>query len=205
MSTDPHIWIKTLPVKKSNNNEEEFKLDENRWINTIPKKNKNSFNKKYYFIISLFIVGLIFTPLIKNATRNLQKEIKDLKSSINYLKLDLHQATLDHEVIKSPENISKLAKIHLESGYLPYKKSQIKQLSDQLNTTSNEGENSKKKIDNLKASVKQKINKKINQKKKEIEKLKTMYENPETVPDEIKLGITKQIVEKKKRIKKHLL
>ena len=38
MSTDPNIWINTLPVKKIKHNEKEFELDGNIWINTISKK-----------------------------------------------------------------------------------------------------------------------------------------------------------------------
>ena len=38
-----------------------------------------------------FIIGLIFVSLIKNETRNLQKEISNLQASIKNLNLDLHQ------------------------------------------------------------------------------------------------------------------
>ena len=37
---------------------------------------------------------------------------------------------LDHDVITSPENISLLAKIHLDNDLIHYKKSQIYQLKD---------------------------------------------------------------------------
>ena len=45
--------------------------------------------------------------------------------------MDLHRASLDHEVITSPENISRLAKEYLDSDFLTYNKSQIKSLDDQ--------------------------------------------------------------------------
>ena len=40
---------------------------------------------------------------IKNESKILQKEINNLYASINTLKYNLHQASLDQEVITSPE------------------------------------------------------------------------------------------------------
>ena len=54
----------------------------------------------------LFICGLLFVSVVKNETRNLQKEINNLEANINLIKFNLDQAILDHEVITSPENIS---------------------------------------------------------------------------------------------------
>ena len=139
MSMDPNRWIKhiTKYMDVKTLHQEKYKLDSNRWISTLPNKRcrYNTLNqirrqinpgKKYSLTIILFIIGLIFVSVIKNETRNLQKEINNLQASINNLKLDLHQATLDHEVITSPENISRLAKEYLETDLVSYKKSQIK-------------------------------------------------------------------------------
>jgi hypothetical protein len=65
---------------------------------------------------------------VKNETRNLQKEINNLQASINITQFNLDRATLDNEVLTSPENISRLAKEYLYSDFRVYKKSQIKNL-----------------------------------------------------------------------------
>ena len=98
-------------------------------INTFPKKDTNSVMKKYSVLTILFVAGLILVSIIKNETRELQREINNLKASIRILSLDLHQETLDHEVITSPENISNLAKEYLEYDLNYYKISQIGELN----------------------------------------------------------------------------
>ena len=141
MSMDPNKWVNTIPFIGAKSNQEKYKLDSNKWVNTLPGKNdntlilsnvinsnpksKSSSAKKYSLTIIIFVVGLILVSLIKNETRNLQKEISNLQTSIKTLKLDLYQTTLEQEVITSPENISRLAKEYLEFDLASYKKSQI--------------------------------------------------------------------------------
>ena len=126
-------------------NQEKYQLDSNRWISTLPKKKTDNTVRKYSLTIFLFVVGLILVSTIKNETRNLQKKINNLKASINVLKTDLHQATLDHEVITSPENISQLAKEYLEFDLVFYEKSQIKQLNEKAKTLTRLGKTEHKK------------------------------------------------------------
>ena len=149
MSMDPSRWINTIPFIGAKFNQEKYKLDPSKWVNTLPSKDdntlilsnvinsnpKSSSAKKYSLTIIVFVVGLILVSVIKNGTRNLQKEINNLQASIKALKLDLHQTILEHEVITSPENISRLAKEYLESDFAFYKKSQIKQLSGKEKTS----------------------------------------------------------------------
>ena len=78
----------------------------------------------------VFICGLIFVSIVKNETRNLQKKINNLEASINLIKFNLEQTFLDHEIITAPENISLLARKHLDIDLTPYKRSQIKKLND---------------------------------------------------------------------------
>jgi len=144
MSVDPSRWVDTIPFIGTKSNQEKYKLDSNKWVNTLPSKDdntlilsntinsnpKSSSGKKYSLTIIVFIVGLILVSVIKNGTRNLQKEISNLQASIKALKIDLHQTVLEHEVITSPENISRLAKEYIKSDYTFYKKSQIKQLNE---------------------------------------------------------------------------
>ena len=128
----------------------------------------------------LFVCGLLFVSIVKNETRNLQKEINNLETSINLIKFNLDQTFLDHEIITSPENITLLAKKHLNIDLVPYKRSQIKQLN---------AENEKF----------IKINKTEKEKTK-IQKFKKLYSRPKSIPNEIKTHIAKRIEKKKEEI-----
>jgi len=123
-------WINSLPNSKLKQNQETLQIDHNKWINTIPKKETYSSVKKYSLITIMFVCGLIFVSVIKNQTRNLEKEINYLKASIGFIEFNLNQAILDNEVITSPKNISKLAKEYLDNDLIYYKKSQIKNLNE---------------------------------------------------------------------------
>ena len=136
--------------------------------------------------------------MVKEETRNLQKEVDHLMSSINILKSDLHKSTLDYDVITSPDNIKSLAEKYLESNLVYYKKSQIERINP------NEIKNNNK-ITSEKNFIKDgkiKITKKIQQKKIELRKLQQLYKNPEELPDAIKTRIVKKISSKKEEIKR---
>ena len=162
-------WINTLPNINEKLSETTNQLDHGRWIDTIHKKNKYNSVKKYSLIITLFVCGLLFVSAVKNATRNLQKEINNLEVSINAIKFNLDQAILDHEVITSPENVSLLAEKYLNTNLVSYKRSQIKQLNNAnkeytkiSKIIKEEGDKKKKKkfSDNIKTQVAKKIEKK---------------------------------------------
>ena len=201
-------------------------LDPNRWVNTLPGKNLinsisaldsistpthtdsfsiqiSSSNKKYPITIILFLVGLILVTLTKNEARNLQREISNLKASINTLKNDLHQASLEHEVITSPESISQLANEYLESDFTTYKKSQINQLTKKektltiLSKTKKTPENKNKLIAN---KIKLKVAKKIETTKTELKKLQDLYSSPKQLPDEIRIRVAQKIEIKKNEL-----
>ena len=80
-------------------------LPKNKWVEPFPKKSGSLSKTKYVITIFVFILSIISITLIKNETKSLQKEINNLEASIKVLKLDLHQETLDHEVITSPEKV----------------------------------------------------------------------------------------------------
>ena len=114
----------------------------------------------------------------------------------------MEQAILDNEVITSPENISKLAKENLNIDFVHYKKSQIKGLSDkEENFNKMNKKTSKKKDKNLTIGVKGQIAKRIEEKRTEIEKLKLLYSNPKSIPQEVKIQVAKQVKEKKVALK----
>ena len=228
MSMDPSRWVNTIPFIGAKSNQEKYKLDSNKWVNTLPSKDdntlvlkddntlilsntinsnpKSSSGKKYSLTIIIFIVGLILVSVIKNGTRNLQKEISNLQASINTLKLDLHQTVLEHEVIASPENISRLAKEYLESDFTFYKKSQIKQLNEKEKTLAKLEEKKVKKTFKKKSKVKTdkiklRIAKKIETTKTELRKLQELYSAPERLPGVVKLKVAKTIEIKKNALK----
>jgi len=188
-------WKKTVPDINFAKENENYDLDPKKWINTLPKNNKKSFVKSFSITLVIFLVGLIFVSVIKNKTRSLQKEINDLRASINNLKIDLNLTTLDYEVITSPENLSKLAKKHLEFELHSYKKSQIRNLNseEQLLSKVNEGE-----IQSLTSIAKAKVKKKY---EKNIKKVKKLYNEPEKIPDEIKMAVAQKIEKEKENIK----
>ena len=200
-------WIDSLPKGNSKFTKGANELDPHRWVNTIPVPNsvpkKNTYNsvKKYSLMTILFVCGLLFVSVLKNETRNLQKEINKLEAAINVIKFNLNQAILDNEVITSPENISRLAKEYLNINLTSYKRSQIKNLNDKTEEFTKvnkikKKETSKEKIKNLSTSIKSQVAKKIEKKKTEIKKLQELYNDPRTIPDEFKTQVSKQIKEK---------
>ena len=203
-------WISSLRKTNIKFDEKIIQVDHHRWENTIPKKDtfntvkKYSFNtvKKYSLMTILFVCGLLFVSAVKNETRNLEKEINNLRASNNVIKFNLDQAILDNEVITSPENIARLAKEYLNTDFISYKKSQIKYLDEYTETfTKTENAKTEKKNNNLKESIKLGITKKIEKKKTEIRKLQELYSNPEAIPGEIKTQVAIKIEEKKNELK----
>ena len=203
-------WIKSLPKINIKFNEEKNQVDHYRWVNTIPQKNThNNVAWRYPLVVILFVCGLLFVAVVKNKTRNLEKEIYSLRASNNVIKYNLNQAILDNEVITSPENISRLAKEYLNTDFIYYKKSQIRQLYDdtaiisKLNKKKNNLSTVKlnEKSNNLSTKIKSVIKKKIEKKKTEIRKLQELYSNPQSIPGEVKTQIASKIKEKKIELK----
>ena len=175
-----------------------YKLESNKWTNTPSSEKKKILNNKfsdssttkYYLMTIFFIVGLMTVSIIKNETRNLQKEIGLLQTSINIVKHDLYQSTLEHAVITSPENISILAKEYLDSSFLAYKNIQIKKLNSEKKISSILKNNKKK---NIKEKSQLMLAKKVESKKNELISLKKFYYNPKIIPGEVKTRVSKKI------------
>ena len=166
-------------------------------ISTAPIKSKKYTLKNYSFIGFLFVVGLMIVSVIKNETRNLQKEINVFKNSINNLKVDLHQESLDYEIITSPENLTILAKEYLEVNLVPYKRPQIQELKKAKAYIKKENKNK-----NLKTKIKENVFKTIKKKEVELAKLKKIYSNPKDIPTEMRLVLGRKIETKKNEIKR---
>ena len=139
-------------------------------------------------ILITLISGLIFTSLIKNKTRLLEKELIYLDKEINILSSDLSEANLDFHYLTTPERISLLAKNFLNENFIYYKESQIKKsikpekdlvilkksrnnhTFSQLSTSefSNKKTNVTKEIDNEQLLIAKRIDNKNPQKSKKI-------------------------------------
>ena len=195
-------WINSLPNVNVKVDEESFQIDHDKWVNTIPKKNTFNSVKKYTFMTIVFVFGLFLVSVVKNETRNLEKEINYLKASISSIEFNLDQAILDNEVIISPENLSTLAKEYLNNDFIYYKKSQIKNLDDDKKILKKlSKKNNIKVLNNLPENVKKNVKKRIKKKKKEIAKLQELYNDPISIPDEVKTRVAKQIEKKKFELK----
>tara|TARA_B100001123_G_C15026353_1_gene913556 strand:+ start:96 stop:785 length:690 start_codon:yes stop_codon:yes gene_type:complete len=186
-------WINSLPKQNAKYEEKINQIDHYRWVDTISQKNTYSVVGKYSLMAVLFIFGLLFVSVVKNETRNLEKEINNLKASNDIIKFNLDQAILDNEVITSPKNITKLAKEYLNTDLISYKKSQIKKLGEDSEPVAKLN----KKNNNLSSKIKLSIKKK----KKELKKLQEIYSNPKSIPVEIKKEVAKKIEKKKVELK----
>ena len=137
-------------------------------------------------ILVTLISGLIFTSLIKNKTRLLEKELLYLDNEINSLSSNLAEASLDFQYLTTPKHISLLVKDFLDENFSYYKESQIQKsikpqkdliilkklkndnTSSQLSTEEsvNNKSNVAKKIDNTQLIITKRIDKKNSQKER---------------------------------------
>jgi len=194
-------WINLLPKLNKNVSTTKNKLDHNNEVEVIPKKETYNAGIKYSLTTILFICGLLFVSIVKNETRNLQKKINNLETSINLINFDLDQTILDNEVIQSPENISLLAKEHLSINLKAYKRFQI--INSNFNQYSIEDKNEAniKKSKSLQSGIKNQIAKQIEIKKTKAREIKQFYSNPEMIPVKIKTKISLSVEKKKSEIK----
>ena len=68
------------------------------------------FNRPLLLSLSTFFILMIFISLIKNNTRNIEKNIKQLNTEISILKKDLLNAEIDFIYLSSPEKLLLLNK-----------------------------------------------------------------------------------------------
>ena len=190
-------WINSLPKANIKFSGEVNQVNQDKWVNTISKKKTYSAVSKYTLMTVLFVFGLLFVSVVKNGTRNLEKEINNLRASVNVVKFNLDQAILDNEVINSPENISRLAKEYLDVDFITYKKSQIIQLNEDTKTIIKINN----KDNNLSTKIKSGIEKEIAKKKTEIRKLQELYSQPGELPGAIKTQVAMKIEKKKIQLK----
>ena len=86
-------------------------------------------NIKNIMLFLVFIFCLIFTSLIKNNTRSVEKNLLMLRYDILKLNSQIEEAKLELEYLTSPENIKVLFKTYLDEDFKYYDVSDIKKLN----------------------------------------------------------------------------
>jgi hypothetical protein len=74
--------------------------------------------KNIIFSFLIFVIGAYFTNYYKNKSKDLELLIEQKKEVIFELKRSNEIELKENVYLKSPENIKKLAKKHLESDYI---------------------------------------------------------------------------------------
>ncbi len=65
------------------------------------------FNRPLIFSLSVFLFLMIFTSIIKNNTRNIEKNIEKLNTEVSILKNELLNAEMDFIYLSSPDKLEK--------------------------------------------------------------------------------------------------
>jgi hypothetical protein len=73
--------------------------------------------KKYIFLIFFFIFGIFFISNIKNETRDIEKNIRNINAKIFTLYAELHEAGLDYDYLSSPTSLSILSENFFKDGH----------------------------------------------------------------------------------------
>ncbi len=194
MSLDSKIWVNTLPAAGKKEEDKSYNVSTEKWVDTIPPKKTTNKIRIYSIATTFFVLGLILVSIIKNETRGLQKEIDNLQTSIDLIKLDLHKAELDYEVLTSPKNLSSMAKQYLDDDLVFYKRSQIKRNGEDNNLLAKlETKKNDSKIKKFTKKTKQSITNEIKVKKAELKKLQEIYSHPSEIPQEARATFQKKI------------
>ncbi len=83
------------------------------------------FNPRFIVAISIFILFLVITSVVKNKTRILEKQISNLNTKILHKKKDINETQLDFYYLTSPAEIEKKLKLLGFEIYKPIKYSNI--------------------------------------------------------------------------------
>ena len=84
---------------------------------------------KNLLFFTLFILFLIFTSLVKNTTRLVDKKIIKLNKDIKILNVALNEAELEYAYLTSPKILIKLSNQYLDSNLSHYEKKNIQYLN----------------------------------------------------------------------------
>ncbi len=65
------------------------------------------FKKSLILSLTVFLTLMIITSLIKNKTRNLEKEIEKINKEVAFLEKQLSDAEIDYIYLSSPKKLKK--------------------------------------------------------------------------------------------------
>ena len=83
------------------------------------------FRTKFIISISVFVILLLATSVIKNKTRVIEKQISNLKKIILVKEKNVNEAELDFYYLTSPEELEKKLNLIGLNNYQPIKYSNI--------------------------------------------------------------------------------
>ena len=83
------------------------------------------FNKKIFLSLSIFIILMVFTSIIKTQTRMIEKNIFLAEKRIGNLETNFYEAQLDYYYLTSPDYISKKISQYSNQEYQSMKYSRI--------------------------------------------------------------------------------
>ena len=83
------------------------------------------FKKKIVTSMAILLIFLIFTSIIKNKTRIIEKKLYKLKKKIALKEKDINESQLDFYFLTSPEKVEKKIKILGQNNYKPIENSKI--------------------------------------------------------------------------------
>ena len=75
--------------------------------------------KNTIFVFIIFSL-IIFTTLIKNSSKEIDKEIFKLEEDISILKNELEMLKLEHDYLTSPKKLTELQKLYFEEELIYY-------------------------------------------------------------------------------------
>ena len=102
------------------------------------------FKKSVIVSLSIFFILMIFTSIVKNNTRNIEKNIEKLVREISLLERELEDAKIDFIYLSTPEKLREKLTDLTNTKYLSYDYSRIfLSTKDFINHTSQETKNFK--------------------------------------------------------------
>ena len=83
------------------------------------------FRSKMFISITIFLLILIITSIIKNQTRIIEKKLYKLNKKITINKKNINESQLDFYFLSSPAEVEKKIKLLGQNNYEPIKNSKI--------------------------------------------------------------------------------